>query len=196
MGVSGQHHALPTLYPPSKGPPVPTAQEAEWGPRASLDIEVRGKISCLCRGSNLDCPVVQSVARHYSDWATLVPMVQSTCIILFGSLKRISDDSPHFTRKSLQGGGGGALVGFGGDSLLGGGLKVCYWWKTVWCTRESYTTTYRLKTSSIWEQHVASAPLLRIVGVVIMSYIESHWIHQNTWKPIVWCFFSGCGINA
>jgi hypothetical protein len=29
-----------------------------------------------------------------------------------------------------------------------------------------------------------------------MFYIESHWIHRNTWKPIVCCFFSGCGINA
>jgi hypothetical protein len=33
------------------------------GPRAGLDTEVRGKISCLCRGSNLDRPVVESVAR-------------------------------------------------------------------------------------------------------------------------------------
>jgi hypothetical protein len=31
------------------------------------------KLSCLCRGSNLDRPVVQSVARHYTDWATPAP---------------------------------------------------------------------------------------------------------------------------
>jgi hypothetical protein len=31
---------------------------------------------------------------------------------------------------------------------------------------------------------------------VILFYIESHWIRQNTWKPIVCCLFSGCGINA
>jgi hypothetical protein len=37
------------------------------GLRAGLDAEVRGKISCLCRGSNLDGPVVQSVTRHYTD---------------------------------------------------------------------------------------------------------------------------------
>jgi hypothetical protein len=30
----------------------------------------RGKISCLCRGSNVDRPVVQSVARHYTAWVT------------------------------------------------------------------------------------------------------------------------------
>jgi hypothetical protein len=29
-----------------------------------------------------------------------------------------------------------------------------------------------------------------------MFYIESHWIHQNTWKAFVCCLFSGCGINA
>jgi hypothetical protein len=38
------------------------------GPRVGLDTEE--KYSCLCRGSNLDRPVVQSVTRHYSDWAT------------------------------------------------------------------------------------------------------------------------------
>jgi hypothetical protein len=35
-----------------------------------LDTEIRGKISCLCQGFNIDCPVVESVARHYTDWAT------------------------------------------------------------------------------------------------------------------------------
>jgi hypothetical protein len=39
-------------------------------PRAGLDTEVRVKISYLYCGSNLDRPVVQSVARHYSDCAT------------------------------------------------------------------------------------------------------------------------------
>jgi hypothetical protein len=40
------------------------------GLRAGLYTEIRGKISCLCQGFNIDCPVVQSVARHYTDWAT------------------------------------------------------------------------------------------------------------------------------
>jgi hypothetical protein len=39
------------------------------GPRAGLDTEDRGKILCPCRGSNLDRPVVQPVARHYTDRA-------------------------------------------------------------------------------------------------------------------------------
>jgi len=36
------------------------------GPRAGLDTEVRGKILCLCRGSNPNRPVVQPVVRHYT----------------------------------------------------------------------------------------------------------------------------------
>jgi hypothetical protein len=42
------------------------------GPRAGLDTEAAGKISCFCRGSNLDRLVVQPVARHYTDWATRI----------------------------------------------------------------------------------------------------------------------------
>jgi hypothetical protein len=40
------------------------------GPRVGPDTEDIGKILCLCRGSNLDRPVVQPVARHCTDWAT------------------------------------------------------------------------------------------------------------------------------
>jgi hypothetical protein len=29
-----------------------------------------------------------------------------------------------------------------------------------------------------------------------MFYSEPHWINQNTWKTVVCCLFSGCGINA
>jgi hypothetical protein len=45
MGVSCQRHAPAALYPREKG--------------------LR-----LCQGSNPDRPVVQPVARHYTDWAT------------------------------------------------------------------------------------------------------------------------------
>jgi hypothetical protein len=40
------------------------------GPRADLDTEARENSFRLCRESNLDRPVVQSVARHYADSAT------------------------------------------------------------------------------------------------------------------------------
>jgi hypothetical protein len=33
-----------------------------------------GKILCLCQGSNPDHPVVQSIVRHYTDWATPAPL--------------------------------------------------------------------------------------------------------------------------
>jgi hypothetical protein len=49
--------------PPEKGPRG-THCTGWVDPRAGLDTEVRGKILCLCRGSNLESPVVQSVVRH------------------------------------------------------------------------------------------------------------------------------------
>jgi hypothetical protein len=63
--VSGRRHAPAALYPRGKDPG--THCTGGWvGPRASLDTEVRGKISCLCRGSNPDRPIVQSVARQFN----------------------------------------------------------------------------------------------------------------------------------
>jgi hypothetical protein len=63
MGVSGQRHAPAALYPWGKDPRYPSNRGCV-GPRAGLNAEVRGKIS------NLDRPVVESVVRHYTDWAT------------------------------------------------------------------------------------------------------------------------------
>jgi hypothetical protein len=66
MGVSGQRHAPAVLYPRGKDPG--THWTGGWvDQRACMDTEVRGKILCPCRGSNLDRPVVQPIARHYSD---------------------------------------------------------------------------------------------------------------------------------
>jgi hypothetical protein len=45
------------------------------GPRACLDTEDRGKVLSLYRGSNLDRLVVETVARHYTDWATPASVV-------------------------------------------------------------------------------------------------------------------------
>jgi hypothetical protein len=44
------------------------------GPRVGLDTEVGEKILLPCWGSNTDRPVVQSVVRHYTDWATPSPI--------------------------------------------------------------------------------------------------------------------------
>jgi hypothetical protein len=47
MEVSGQRHALATLYPRGKDPG--THWTGGWvGPRAGLDAETGGKILCLC----------------------------------------------------------------------------------------------------------------------------------------------------
>jgi hypothetical protein len=55
---------------PGKGPTVPTVQEAGWAPEPVWTPRPVENSSRLCRGSNLDCPVVQPVARHYTDWAS------------------------------------------------------------------------------------------------------------------------------
>jgi hypothetical protein len=56
--------------PPGKGPPVPIVQEAGWTPEPVWIQRLEEKSFRLCRGSNLNHPVVQPVARHYTDWAT------------------------------------------------------------------------------------------------------------------------------
>jgi hypothetical protein len=93
--------------------------------------------------------------------------------------------------------GGGLWCG-SGESFLVGGLTKGLLLVENSMTHQGVTLlrTYRLKTSSSWEWCVVSAPLLCAVGVVIMFYIESHWIRQNTWKPTVCYLLSGCGINA
>jgi hypothetical protein len=71
-GVSGQRHASAALYLWGKDPG--TQCTGGWVvPGAALDTEARGKICCLCRGSNLDRPVVQTVVRHYTAWAIPAP---------------------------------------------------------------------------------------------------------------------------
>jgi hypothetical protein len=55
---------------PGKGPPVPIVQEAGWAPEPVWTQRLEEKSFSLCRGSNLDRPFVQRVARHYTDWAT------------------------------------------------------------------------------------------------------------------------------
>jgi hypothetical protein len=90
-------------------------------------------------------------------------------------------------------GGSGAVRG---ESVLVGGLKGCYWSKTVWRTRELH---YYIQTENIKQLRVACSECTFTVccGCCdIMFYIESHWIHQNIWTPIVCCLFSGCGINV
>jgi hypothetical protein len=82
MGVSGQRHALPR-FAPGKGPPVPIVLEAGWALEPVWTQRIEEKILCPSRGSNPDRPVVQSVVRHYTDWATPASEWLKTQQILF-----------------------------------------------------------------------------------------------------------------
>jgi hypothetical protein len=53
-----------------KGPPVPIVQEAGWAPEPVWTQRLEEKSVRHCRGLNLDHPVVQPLARPYTDWAT------------------------------------------------------------------------------------------------------------------------------
>jgi hypothetical protein len=70
---------------PGERTSVPIVQEAGWAPEPVWTQRIEEKSFHLCRGSNLDRPVVQSVARHYTDWATPAPSTQ----------KKISLDMEH-----------------------------------------------------------------------------------------------------
>jgi hypothetical protein len=50
-----------------KGPPVPTVQEGGWAPEPVWTQRLEEKSFRLCRGSNPGRPVVQPVARHYTN---------------------------------------------------------------------------------------------------------------------------------
>jgi hypothetical protein len=61
--------------PSEKEPPVPIVQEARWAPEPSWTQRLQEKSFHLCWVSNLGRPVVQLVARHYTDWATWLPLL-------------------------------------------------------------------------------------------------------------------------
>jgi hypothetical protein len=112
MAVSGQRHAPGRAKPLGKGPPVASVQEAGWAPEPLVDTEAKRQISYHCRESNRLRPVVQSVARHYTDWATRLLLlswklisVQITIINLFIFFPK---DFRHF-----QAAGGGGSDNFG-----------------------------------------------------------------------------------
>jgi hypothetical protein len=67
---------------PGKGTPVPIVQQAGRAAGAVWTQGATGKILSPLPGSNLDRPVVQSVARHYTDWGTRLTMYyHPICII-------------------------------------------------------------------------------------------------------------------
>jgi len=74
-------------WAPGKGPPVPLYRR-RGGPQSQSGHRLEEHSFRLCRGSNLDRPVVHPVARHYSDWATrlrAVELVHQFCAKFFTS---------------------------------------------------------------------------------------------------------------
>jgi hypothetical protein len=69
MGVSGQCHALAVLYPWEKDPGthVPIGQDAGWASDTVWTQRLQEKCLASAGHRNLDHPVVQPVARHYTD---------------------------------------------------------------------------------------------------------------------------------
>jgi hypothetical protein len=77
MGVSGQRHASAALSPRGKDPWYPLDRRL-GGPQSRSGHRLEEKPFHLCRGSNLDHPVILPVARHYTDWATRLTCCQSS----------------------------------------------------------------------------------------------------------------------
>jgi hypothetical protein len=50
--------------------PLPIVQEAGWAPEPVWTQRLEEKSFRLCQGSNLNRPVIQPVAKHYTDWDT------------------------------------------------------------------------------------------------------------------------------
>jgi hypothetical protein len=65
-----------------KGHPVPIVQEAGWATEPVWTQRLEKKSFRLCRWSNLDRPVVQPVARHYTDWATRLTRNKMKCVTM------------------------------------------------------------------------------------------------------------------
>jgi hypothetical protein len=56
-----------------EGPPQPIVQETGWAPLPFCTQKLEEKSFRLCQWSNLDCPIIQPVARLYTDWAIRLP---------------------------------------------------------------------------------------------------------------------------
>jgi hypothetical protein len=85
-GVIGQRHAQAALYPRGKNPRYPLYRRL-GGPQSRSGHRGYRKDPLHLLGSNLDRLVVQSVARHYTDWATPAPVNYVTKSIFFQQQK-------------------------------------------------------------------------------------------------------------
>jgi hypothetical protein len=67
MGVSGKRHDLTAICPRGKDPLYPLYMRLGGPQSRSGHRHQRKYLICLCRGSNLDLSVVQSVVRHSTE---------------------------------------------------------------------------------------------------------------------------------
>jgi hypothetical protein len=75
--ASRRDHALP----PGKGPPVPIGQEAGWVLEPVWMQRIQEKSSASVGDRT---PVIQSIASHYTDWATLDPQSEIVQSVISG----------------------------------------------------------------------------------------------------------------
>jgi hypothetical protein len=84
-GVSGQHHALAALYPRGKDPRYPLYRRL-GGPQSRSGHRLEEKSSAFVGDRT---PVVQSVVRHYTDWATPAPKKTTLIYFIFSGSKEL-----------------------------------------------------------------------------------------------------------
>jgi hypothetical protein len=87
--------------PPGKGLQVPIGQRGWVGPRAGLDTGFKGNILLPCQRSNVDCLGVQSVARHYTDWATPAPKTYIPLLVNMRMMRNINSPTSLCCRRNF-----------------------------------------------------------------------------------------------
>jgi hypothetical protein len=96
------------LFTRGERTPDTIVKEDGWAPEPVWTLRLEEKSSFPCRESNLDRPVVQSVARHYIDWAT--PPPKTNCKVKqsrYTPWRRLGErrySSYSFTTSALDGG--------------------------------------------------------------------------------------------
>jgi hypothetical protein len=83
---------------PGKVPPVPIVQEAGWTSEPVWTQKLQEKSFHLCRGSNLDRPVVQSVARRYKLCERLHKFIDNKVI----ATQKLNSDHTHSLKIDLS----------------------------------------------------------------------------------------------
>jgi hypothetical protein len=84
MGMSDHRHAPTAFYPLGKDPRYPLYRRLGGPQNWSGHKRLEEKSFRLCWESKLGRPVVQPVARHYTDWATrLTPLVDCIVVHIF-----------------------------------------------------------------------------------------------------------------